>query len=261
MYPDSSQERNATDAESRAPEPPPVAAPPPRTAPRTLVVWAITAINVAVWLALEASGGSTTTRTLVLFGAKVNTFIADGQYWRLLSAIFIHIGPIHLIVNSVSLFFVGRLAEVIFGHWRFLAIYLVAGVASLTFSYLLNPGLAAGASGAIFGVAGALAVFFLVNRSARPIAGQGQLGSIVVQLAINGIFGVATQVVDNWGHLGGLIAGAVLAAYLTPRFEPVTTPEGYRSGWRLRRSSVASWAIVPVVLAILVVAVLRIPPR
>jgi membrane associated rhomboid family serine protease len=261
MYSDRSSERATAHEETDQPvsaQPPP---PSSRVAPRTLVVWAITAVNVVVWLAMEASGGSTNTRTLILFGAKVNPLIADGQYWRLVTAIFIHIGLMHLIFNSVALLSFGRLAEAIYGHWRFLGIYLVSGIAGTTFSYLLTRGVSAGASGAIFGVAGALGIFFAMNRGKGPLAGQGQLGSIVALLVINGVFGVVNPMIDNWAHAGGLIAGAALAAWLTPRFEPIVTPEGARIGWRLRGSSTASWTIAPLVLVILAVAVLRIPPR
>ena len=232
-----------------------------RAVPRTLVVWVIVAVNVALWLAMEASGGSMNTRVLVAFGAKVNTLIAAGEYWRLLTSAFLHIGATHLIFNSIALLSFGRLAEAMYGHARFLVIYLVAGIAGATFSYLLSRGVSAGASGAIFGLAGALAVFFAVNRGKGPLAGQGQLGSIVALLAINGVFGVLTPMIDNWAHAGGLIAGAALAAWLTPRVAPVLSPEGVRTGWRLQASSFASWAVAPAVLAILAVAVLRIPGR
>jgi len=244
--------------------PTPPATPPTqqRAAPRTLVAWAITAINVAVWLAMEASGGSTRTQTLILFGAKVNSLIAQGEYWRLLTSVFLHIGALHLLFNSIALLSFGRLAETIYGHGRFLAIYLVAGVSGSVLSAILNPrGISAGASGAIFGLAGALAIFFAVNRNKGPMTGQGQLGSIVALLAINAVFGVLNPMIDNWAHAGGLLAGAALAAWLTPRFEPIMTPEGVQIGWRLRRSSVASWAIVPAVAAILAVAAFRIPAR
>jgi rhomboid protease GluP len=262
MQPDSSPERERPDAEPSEPEPRPVEPPPARpTTPRTLVVWVITAINVAVWLAMEFSGGSENARTLIAFGAKVNPLVAAGEYWRLLTAVFVHIGPMHLIFNSVALLSFGRLAEIIYGHWRFLAIYLVSGIAGATFSYLLTRGISAGASGAIFGIAGALAVFFLVNRGRGPAAAQGQLGSMVALLAINGVFGVLNPIVDNWAHAGGLIAGAALAAWLTPRYEPAIDPTGSRVGWILSRSSAAAWTIVPVVMLILAVAVLRIPPR
>lgn len=233
----------------------------PRAVPRTLVVWVITAINVAVFLAMEASGGSTSTRTLILFGAKVNPLIAHGEYWRLLAAVFIHIGLMHLVFNSIALLTFGRLAEAIYGHWRFFAIYIVSGITGAAFSYFFSRGVSAGASGAIFGIAGALAIFFAVNRNKGPIAGQGQLGSIVALLAINAVFGITNPMIDNWAHGGGLIAGAALAAWLTPRFEPVTAPEGVQVGWRLKASSLASWTIVPVMMAILAVAVMRIPGR
>ena len=232
-----------------------------RAAPRTLAVWIITAINAAVFLAMELVGESTSTRTLVAFGAKVNSLIAQGEYWRLLTPVFLHIGLMHLIFNSVALLSFGRLAEAIYGHTRFVAIYLVAGIAGALFSYLFTRGVSAGASGAIFGIAGALAIFFAVNRNKGPIAGQGHLGSIIALLAINAVFGVINPMIDNWGHAGGLVGGTALAAYLTPRFAPVRTPEGFQAGWRLEGSSPISWAVVPAVLAILFVAAVYIPSR
>lgn len=248
-------------ADPAAPSPPEQARAQPRTVPRTLVVWAITAINVAVFLAMEASGGSTSTRTLILFGAKVNPLVAHGEYWRLLTAVFIHIGLMHLVFNLIALLTFGRLAEAIYGHWRFLAVYIVSGITGAAFSYFFSRDVSAGASGAIFGIAGALAIFFAVNRNKGPIAGQGQLGTIVALLAINAVFGITNPMIDNWAHGGGLIAGAALAAWLTPRFEPITAPEGVQTGWRLQVSSLATWTIVPVVMAILVVAVMRIPGK
>ena len=82
----------------------------------------------------------------------------------------------HLIFNSIALLSFGRLATAIYGHGRFLAIYLVSGIAGTTFSYLLARGVSAGATSAIFGVVGALAVFFAVNRRTSPLAEiQGRL--------------------------------------------------------------------------------------
>src|SRR5437870_1925241 len=82
------------DPRGAAPQSVPESAP-PRATPRTLLVWAITAINVAVFLAMELSGGSTNTRVLVQFGAKVNQLIAQGEYWRIVAPIFLHIGLMH----------------------------------------------------------------------------------------------------------------------------------------------------------------------
>jgi Rhomboid family len=104
-------------------------------------------------------------------------------------------------------------------------------------------------------------VFFAVNRTRGPMAGQGQLGSIILVLATNAVFGIANQMIDNFAHGGGLIAGVALAAWLTPRYETVMAPDGTQVGWRLVRSSTASWMIVPVVVATVVLAVLRLPGK
>jgi rhomboid protease GluP len=229
-------------------------------APATLVAWIIAGLNVAIWLAMELAGGSASGRTLVAFGAKVNPLIADGQYWRLLTSVFLHIGFAHLLFNSVALLSFGRVAEMVYGHTRFLAIYLVSGITGSVLSYLLSRSLSAGASGAIFGVAGALAVFFALNRG-TPIAGQGQLGGIVFVLIVNGVLGITQAGVDNWGHAGGLLGGLSLATWLAPRLTSLTGAGGEIAGIRWERSSAASWVVVPAVLAILAAAVAMIPPK
>lgn len=234
---------------------------PARRLPATTLAWTLTGINVVIWLAMELAGGSTSSRTLVDFGAKVNSLIARGEYWRLLTSVFLHIGLLHLLFNMFALLSIGRLAESIYGHARFLAIYLVSGVSGALFSYLFSRSPSAGASGAIFGVAGALAVFYAANRPARPIAGQGQLGGILMLLAFNGIYGFLQPGVDNWGHAGGLISGVALAAWLTPRVTPLLGPEGQVLGFRWEPLSRVSWAIVPLILAILGVAAVVIPGR
>jgi rhomboid protease GluP len=229
--------------------------------PATTLVWIIAAINVLVWGAMELTGGSTNTRNLIQFGAKVNQLIAQGEYWRLITPIFIHIGPMHLLFNTIALLSFGRLAEVLFGHSRFLAIYLVSGMTGVALSYFFSRSLSAGASGALFGIAGALLVFFFANRQVPGISAQGQLGGMVMLLVINGVYGVVAPGIDNWGHAGGLIGGLALAAWLAPRVIPVGEPGGEPVGLRLQPSSAASWLSVPAVLAILFVALRNIPPR
>lgn len=239
-------------------------APPPARgfrAPATFLAWALTAVNIVVWLAMEQAGGSTSGRVLVAFGAKVNAQIAQGEYWRLLTPVFLHIGLVHLVFNTFALLSFGRLAEGIYGHARFLAIYLVSGITGTALSYFLTRGVSAGASGAIFGVAGALAIFFATNRKAPPVASGGGLAGILGVLGFNLVFGVAMPGIDNWGHLGGLIGGAALAAWLTPRVRPLAGPEGVRPGWRLEPSPSLAWLVVPLVLGILAVAVVIIPGR
>ncbi len=102
-------------------------------------------------------------RVLIDVGAKVNEAIAIGQTWRLFTAMFIHIGVFHLLVNLYALYALGPLVEGYFGHARFLAIYLVGGLFGSLASYAFSDAVSAGASGAIFGLAGAITVFFTVH--------------------------------------------------------------------------------------------------
>lgn len=108
---------------------------------------------------MEVNGGSTNNQTLIKWGAKVNYLIANGEWWRLITPIFLHIGFLHLVMNSIALYYIGPLIEKIFGNSRFFIIYLFAGFSGVFASYLLSPSLSAGASGAIFGCFGALLYF------------------------------------------------------------------------------------------------------
>src|SRR4051812_10213757 len=94
-----------------------------RRIPATTFVWVLTAINILVWITMELVGSSSDSNTLVAFGAKVNRLIAKGEYWRLVTPMFLHIGLQHLVFNTIALLSLGRLAEIIYGHARFLAIY------------------------------------------------------------------------------------------------------------------------------------------
>jgi membrane associated rhomboid family serine protease/predicted negative regulator of RcsB-dependent stress response len=158
---------------------------------------------------------------LLRFGAKYGPAILDGDYWRLITAVFLHDGLIHLAINSYALFVIGLQTERFFGHARFLIIYLLAGAASVTASYMAQSTLAVGASGAIFGLVGALAVFFLRNRRIFGAMGRRQLSNLALVVVINLIFGLSVEGIDNWAHLGGLVAGLVLAWVLTPRYRVV----------------------------------------
>ena len=121
------------------------------------MTWLIIAINVIVWLLMELNGGSENSDTLIAFGAKVNELIDQGQVWRLLTAMFLHIGIIHLAVNQYSLYAVGTLLERFMGATRFAILYVLAGLCGSLASYWFSPNaISAGASGAIFGLLGAL---------------------------------------------------------------------------------------------------------
>src|SRR5688572_28961916 len=218
-----------------------------RRIPATTVVWVLVAANVAafattLWTAgcdfrairmnLDLSFDPRAVRgcdySLALFelGAKFNPAIASGEYWRLLASAFLHLNLTHILFNMLGLLTFGRLAEMIFGHTRFIAIYLISALGGSLLSYLFSPYLSVGASGAFFGIAGALCVFFLLNRHVRQISAQGQLSGLLVMLAINGVFGFVQQNVDNFGHAGGLLAGAVVGGVLSPRLTVLRNEEG-----------------------------------
>ena len=180
-------------------------------------MWSVLAINVAYFMLLEAAGGSQNVQVLIDYGAKYGPAIADGEYWRLVTPVFMHIGPFHLLANSISLLIFGGIVERSYGWRAFLAIYLTAGVAGNVASYAAGPTVGAGASGAIFGMLGAFAIYLYFNRAMLGSGARGSLGGLAFIIAINISFGLTTTGVDNWAHLGGLIAGVLLALRLAPR--------------------------------------------
>jgi len=165
-------------------------------------------IQVVVFLWLQMNGGSTNTSTLIKYGAKVNQLIYDGQWWRLITPIFIHIGFLHLAMNTLSLYYMGIAVEQIFGRARFPFIYLFAGITGFIASFIFSSNLSAGASGAIFGCFGALLYFGVIF----PRLFFRTMGlNLIVVLILNLVFGFSAAGIDNAGHLGGL-AGGFLAA-------------------------------------------------
>jgi rhomboid protease GluP len=165
-------------------------------------------IQVAVFFWLETHGGSTNTSTLIKYGAKVNVLIYQGQWWRFITPVFLHIGFMHLFMNTLALYYLGVAVEKIFGNVRFLFIYLFAGVTGFIASFLFSANLSAGASGAIFGCFGAL-LYFCVIYPKLFFRTMG--ANLFVVLALNLVFGFSASGIDNSGHLGGL-AGGFLAA-------------------------------------------------
>jgi rhomboid protease GluP len=221
-----------------SPQPPPprrVYLPLPLQQPR--LTWVLLAVNVGVWLLMTATGGSERLDVLIAYGAKFNPLIVQGQVWRLLTSIFLHIGLVHLLFNSYALFRLGTDVERVFGSRRFLVLYLLSGVSGSLLSFAFNPHLSAGASGAIFGLIGALGAHLFRHREAFGQMGQRRLWDVIGVAAYNLVFGFITPGIDNLGHLGGLISGVVLGWLLGPQYSVVLTAEGHplvvdRSDWR-----------------------------
>ena len=181
-------------------------------------------------------------------------YIANGEYWRLFTAMFLHVGILHLAFNGFSLLIFGRLVERAYGHARFLTIYILAGLLGSVASYMLNSiAIAAGASGAIFGVLGALIAYFLIQRRLFGKMGQRNLMGVLFLAAINLFYGFATPGIDNWAHLGGFAGGFVLGLPLAPRYRIVASTLGTPVALVDVNSLFKQWWVVPAAVAVILV--------
>jgi rhomboid protease GluP len=175
---------------------------------KPVITYILMVIQIAVFLFLEMKGGSTNTSTLIKYGAKVNQLIVEGQWWRFLTPVFLHIGFLHLAMNTLALYYLGTAVERMYGNVRFLFIYLFAGITGFIASFIFSANLSAGASGAIFGCFGALLYFGAIY----PKLFFRTMGmNVFMILGLNLLFGFSASGIDNAGHLGGL-AGGFLAA-------------------------------------------------
>jgi rhomboid protease GluP len=168
--------------------------------------------NVVVFVLMLLTRAPTSVRTLARFGALIAP-VPPGQWWRLVTAMFVHIGPLHLLFNMFALTIFGGTIELRYGKARFLALYLGSGVlgsaASLAFSHAR---ISAGASGAVFGIFGAWIALALTHRS-HP-AMRGQLRSLLFLVGFNLYIGATTPGVDNGAHVGGLVGGMIIAGLI-----------------------------------------------
>jgi len=192
---------------------------PQRRGPEPIVTYTIIAINVIVFLAMCVKGVPflhPLAPDVIPWGASYGPKTMGGEWWRLLTEIFVHFGILHIGMNMYILYQVGVLTEILFGKVRYIILYLVAGLAgSLTSLYVHPLGVSAGASGAIFGVFGALLAFLLVERGVIPKRAAMQIArSAAVFLAYQLIYGLADKTTDLSAHVGGLVAGFVIGCVL-----------------------------------------------
>ncbi len=188
------------------------------------VTQAIFGINVAVFVAMSLAVGVTVLgdqawmELSLRLGANYGPYTIGGQWWRLLTCMFLHGGLLHIAFNMWCLWNLGRLAESVYGHWTFGAVYLIAGLGASLGSLIWHsskPVLSVGASGAIFGIAGALiAAFYLGEFSLPRAAISGMLQSVVTFVGYNLVFGAVATGIDNSAHVGGLLMGLLLGALI-----------------------------------------------
>jgi membrane associated rhomboid family serine protease len=193
---------------------------------RAIVAYSVFAFNILIFILMTIAGGSENDSTLLAFGAKANWLIQQGEVWRFVTPIFLHIGWLHLLFNSYALWIVGPQVEKLYGGARFLLLYLLTGIAGVAASYWFHPGnVSAGASGAIFGLFGVLLVFSIKYRKTIPAFFSQALGKGMLQtLAINLAIGFLIPQIDTSAHIGGVVAGCALAFALP--FARPGLPEG-----------------------------------
>ena len=171
------------------------------------VTYVLIAANILVWLFLRILSFKTNTpyvNLLAPYGAKVNSLIVEGEYWRFISAMFLHSNEIHLLLNCYSLYMLGSQVERLFGHVKMIAVYFVAGLVGSIASFAFSTNPAVGASGAIFGLLGAM-LFFAIKRPSLLKSSFG--ANLLTILVINLVYGVMNERIDNSAHLGGLVGG------------------------------------------------------
>jgi rhomboid protease GluP len=162
----------------------------------------------------QQPGGSQSVATLVTFGATTPDVLATHQYWRFLTACFLHIGIAHIATNSLALLWLGGLAERFYGPLRYLGIYLAAGVAGNLLGAFIQPEVGAGASGAIFGLLGAMLIASWRNRAVLGAGAARRLFSSLGQLLVLNIVISFLPGIGWSAHLGGAIAGGLLALFI-----------------------------------------------
>jgi len=184
-------------------------------------------VNVAVFIAMVLKSGSIEEfpgPILALFGANFGPYTLSGEWWRLFTYMFDHGGIFHIAINMWCLWNIGTLCESLYGRWTYAAIYLVTGVAGGLTSVAWNPNvLSVGASGALFGLSGALiASFYLGEFSLSGISISGTLSSLLFFTGFSLYFGFISERIDNGCHIGGLVSGLILGAGITrlaPHFD------------------------------------------
>ena len=169
-------------------------------------------VNVAVYVAELAQGGGVygVNSTIYDKGFLYAPFVAQGDWWRLMTAAFLHYGPFHLLLNMLGLYWFGSLLERRIGSGRFLLLYLVSGLAGSAGALVVSPNSATvGASGAIFGILGAGLV---LEQQRDYVFGGSALGVIVANLVLTFAWSGNISV---GGHIGGLIGGAAATLALS----------------------------------------------
>jgi rhomboid protease GluP len=185
----------------------------PSSAPsQPWVCWTLLALNILVWAAMVAVGVdpmNPSAEVLYRWGGNLGVLTVQGEWWRLLTSMFLHAGLIHLAFNGYFLWVIGRVTEQVFGKTAFVLIYLGSGLIASLVSLLWQPMVVSvGASGALFGVFGAFLGFTLRRRDVLPEAFVKHVyRNALILIGLNLVIGLSVSNIDIAAHIGGLLAG------------------------------------------------------
>ena len=189
---------------------------------KPVITYILIVINILVFLAMYILGkGSEDSITLLMFGANYAPLVRAGEYYRLITSAFLHIGLLHLIFNNYALYVIGSQLESFLGKFKFLVVYLISALCGSLMSMLFSTGISAGASGAIFGLLGSILYF---GYNYRIYLGSVLKSQIIPLILLNLGLGLLTPGIDNAAHIGGLLGGigitmALGIKYKSSRFE------------------------------------------
>lgn len=180
-------------------------------------VYLLLGLIVLFYIAGELSGGNRNAKVLLMLGGNWFPLVKDGEWWRTVTAIFLHGGTAHLLVNGISLFVLGRFVSRLYGAWAMLAVFTFSGVAASLVSGLSTGGLSIGSSGAVSGLFGLVLLFVWRYRERlEPRFRRSFMQNLLLIIAINVFIAMTVSNIDHSAHLGGLLAGGIAGLLLTP---------------------------------------------
>jgi rhomboid protease GluP len=196
------------------PPPPKISIPSPTAKP--YVTFSIMGLSILIYVLQMGSQYALGYDLPAYIGAKVNELIAAGEVWRLFTPVLLHGSIVHIGFNMYALYLFGPRMESNFGHWRFLALYLISGFAGNVFSMMFTEAPSLGSSTAIFGLLGAHGIYVYQNREFFGAQVTRSSLSRIIQVAVINLLIGLSPGIDNWGHVGGLIGGTVFTWFGGP---------------------------------------------
>ena len=179
------------------------------------VTYVLLGLNIAIFLLQEAGQYLFGYDIVANMGLKVNELILAGEYWRLFTPMFLHGSILHLGFNMYALYIFGPGLERYYKHGRFLLLFFLGGFAGNVFSFMFSASPSLGSSTAIFGLLAAEGVFLYQNQKVFGGVARRALNNIIMIAIVNFIIGLSPGI-DNWGHMGGLLGGAIFAWFGGP---------------------------------------------